>query len=239
MAEDNAVVPVFKVHSILDEGKTKDAGRPIYKDIEVCEIRMAGNRNTVGVFPAHDIWKWMETDGFNREPVTYAMRFPKQYEAFKSQRSQSQEGTPIEELPFLTQGKRLELKALNIHTAEALAGLDGQPLKNLGMGGRELKNQAQAYLDAAAGSADVSKLASENELLRQQIEDMRRDIDTLNQSGGAKAKSPFADEDDETLKELIADATGSRPRGNPSHETLVRMADEVMAKKEAEDKEAA
>lgn len=243
MSEKNkdAVVPVFKVHSIPNDAKTKEKGRPIYDDIEVCEIRMAGNRNTVGVFPAHDVWKWEERDGFNREPVTYAMRFQKQYEAFKASGAQALEGTPLEELPFLAQGKRLELKALNVHTAEALASLDGQMLKNLGMGGRELKNQAKAYLDAASSSADVTKLAGENEALREQIEAMRRDMEMLNaaKTTPAESKSPFADEDDEMLKELIAEATGSRPRGNPSHETLVRMADEVLAKKEAEDKEAA
>ena len=64
-------------------------------------------------------------------------------------------GTPLSELTFLSQGKRLELKALNIHTAEALASLDGGPLKMLGIGGREMKNQAAAYLAKAAGNADV------------------------------------------------------------------------------------
>ena len=52
------------------------------------------------------------------------------------------------------------------------------------------------------------------------------------------AASPFADMDKDGIKEWIADATGSRPQGNPSHETLVRMADEInadlKAKKEAE-----
>lgn len=244
--KNDAVVPVFKVHSVPNDAKSKKAGRPIYDDIEVCEIRMAGNRNTVGVFPAHDVWKWQDTDGFNREPVTYAMRFPKQYKAFKESGAMALEGTPLEELTFLAQGKRLELKALNVHTAEALAGLDGQMLKNLGMGGRELKNQAQAYLDAAEKSADVTALAGENELLRQRIAEMEAEQAKLaSESAPEQAEnydastSPFANEDDATLKALIKEATGSAPRGNPSRETLIRMLDEALAEKEAEDKEAA
>jgi len=235
METETGVMPTFKIHSNPNPAKSKAAGRPIYDDMEVCEIRLAGNRNTVGVFPAHDVWKWRDTAMGDREPVTYAMRFNDQYLAFKSNHAQVSNGTPLEELTFLPQGKRMELKALNVHTAEALAGLDGQPLKNLGMGGRELKNQAQAYLDSAAGNADIVKLASENETLKAQIEEMK-----ANTSPEVTDRaSPYADEDDDTLKEVYKAATGAYPRGQCSHATLVRMCDEIAAKKAAENKEAA
>ena len=45
-------------------------------------------------------------------------------------------------LPFLTEASRAELRALNIYTVEALAAIDGQELKNLGHGGRDMKNKA-------------------------------------------------------------------------------------------------
>src|SRR5690348_14260170 len=154
MSDSNAlVVATFRMHSTQNKKKSQEAGRPIFDDIEVCEIRLAANKQTVAVFPAHEVWKWQETPDGWREQVTYAMRFPEQYKRFKEGQAQVQSGTPLDELPFLTQGKRLELKALNIYTAESLAALDGSPLKLLGVGGRELKNQAQAYLDNAKGSA--------------------------------------------------------------------------------------
>ncbi len=222
------VVPMFKVISQLDKAKSKEAGRPIYKDLEVVEIRLAANRQTVGVFPAHDVWRWV--DGPNgREAQTYAMRFEEQYKRFKAGNAQAMSGTPLEELPFLTQAKRYELKALSIYTAEALAALDGKPLANLGMGGRELKNQAQAYLDNAAGSADVLKLAKENEELKRRLDQLEK----AQQEGTATpdiSQSPFATWEVEDLKTWIAEATGARPRGNPSHATLVAQADEANAK---------
>src|SRR5262249_21372308 len=138
---------------------------PIFKDMECVEIRMAANKQTVAVFPAHDTWKWDVIDGIN-QPITYAMRFPEQYKRFKANEAQAMSGTPLEELPFITQAKRSELKALSIHTAEALASLEGNPLKQLGMGGRELKNQAQAYLDRSTDSAAVTRLAAEVEQLK-------------------------------------------------------------------------
>jgi hypothetical protein len=75
--------------------------------------------------------------------VTYAEVYNEQYRKFKAGQQQTVSGTPLSEAPFLTEGKRRELRALNIHTVEQLAGLDGANLKTLGMGGREWKNQAR------------------------------------------------------------------------------------------------
>jgi hypothetical protein len=218
MANQDLIVPRFFIHTVQDQKRSKEEGRPIFKDIECVEIRMAANKQTVAVFPAHEFWAWGEVDGI-RQKITYAMRFADQYKRFKASEAQVMTGTPLEELPFLTQAKRSELKALSIYTAEALASLDGTPLKQLGMGGRGLKEQAQAYLDRATDSAAVTRLAAENEALRAALKDA--------QQVSPVAASPFNDMDEEALKEWIKDASGSRPRGNPSKETLIRMANEI------------
>jgi hypothetical protein len=229
MAENQkpSLVPTFKIHSQLNPRKTKEQGRPIYDDMEIVEIRTAGDRNSVKVFPAHEVSHLEELeDGGSGDPVTYAMRFQAQYDRFKAGHTQAQSGTPLEEAPFLTQSKRLELKAVHVHTVEALALLDGGPLKALGIGGRELKNQAQAYLDNAKGSADVTRMAQENEALKRQL----ADLVSQQQAPVAPAVEPgsFEAMPDEELKAFIGTKTGSRPRGQPSHDTLVRMAKELM-----------
>lgn len=231
MANADLIVPRFFIHTVQDPKASKEAGRPIFKDIEAVEIRMAANKQTVAVFPAHEFWAWGEIDGV-RQKISYAMRFTDQYKRFKANEAQAMTGTPLEELPFLTQAKRSELKALSIYTAEALASLDGHPLKQLGMGGRELKNQAEAYLSRATDSAAVTRLAAENESLRAALAAMQ-------QPQAPVAGSPFAEMDEEAMKEWIKDATGSRPRGNPSKETLVRMCDEINAGLAAKKAEAA
>lgn len=222
-AQDARVVPIFKTHSRKNEAKSREAGRPIFDDMEVVEVRMAGNRQHVGVFPAHAFCRTVTLPDGSTENQTYAMRWNEQYRRFKQNRQQVQEGTPLEELPFLTQGKRLELKALQIHTAEALAALDGNELKNLGMGGRDLKNQAQGYLDNAKGSALVTKQAKE-------IEELKARLATVE-----KAKKPAKTEDadqfeameEQDIKAWIKEQTGETPRGNPSRETLLTMAREI------------
>lgn len=201
MSENNASLtfPVFKMLSTMNEIESKKQGRPVYDDQEVCEIRFSGNKQTVGVFPAHEQCEWA-VDALTQERtrITYAQKHNEQYLKFKAGEAQAAHGTPLEELPFLTQGKRLELKALNIYTAESLAALDGNPLKMLGMGGRDLKNQAQLYLDAAAKTVDLSQLAADNERLRKQVEELLAGQQLKPKAGkkkGEQAAEPATDKD--------------------------------------------
>lgn len=225
MAEESAlVIPRFYIHTTENKAESKKQGRPIFDDMEVVEVRFAGNRQTVSVFPAHAFsGEVQDPDGDTRR-ITYAERWPEQYKRFKAKAQQVAAGTPLDELPFLTQAKRSELKALSIYTAEALAALDGQELKNLGQGGRELKNQAQAYLDNAKGSADTVRMAAEIEELKRTILELKSDRAEV---GGAGEESPFSEWSLDELKEYIEQRTGERPKGNPSVATLIKRADEI------------
>src|SRR4030095_3061226 len=93
--------------------------------------------------------------GGDARQVTYAERFSRQYQQFKAQSAQTKTGTPLAEVPFLTEARRAELRAQNVYTVEQLVAVDGQELKNLGVGGRELKNKAIEYVEE-------SKLAAPN-----------------------------------------------------------------------------
>jgi hypothetical protein len=223
-ASDALVIPRFFVHSIENKAKSKAAGRVIYDDMECVEVRFAGNRQTISVFPALAICGQNQNEDGDFSPMTYAQRWPEQYKRFKAKQAQVAEGTPIDELPFIPQGKRLELKALSIYTAEALAALDGQELKNLGQGGRDLKNQAQAYLENAAGSADVTAMASKISELEQLVRELQ-----ANKTPTADGVSQFEAWESDQIKDWIEGKISERPKGNPSHATLVRRADEIAA----------
>jgi len=231
---ESLVTPIFKSIAVRDETASKAKGRPIFKDVEVVEVRISGERHYLPTFGAHDFWK--NIDGI---PHTYAMRWPEQYRRFKEGHAQTAEGTPIDELPFLSMAKRSELKALSIYTAEALSSLDGKNLKVLGIGGRELKDQATAYLEHANGSAGVTALAKDNAALREEMERMReemreiarqRPVEASDVQDVPEAQSDFATWSVDELKGYIKETAGAAPRGNPSHETLVRMADELSQK---------
>lgn len=206
------VVPFFKSVAIQDMNASKTEGRPIYRDMEVVEIRIAGDRNFSPVVPAKSMWKRL-----NGETITYADRWPEQYARFKANEEQVATGTPLSELPFLTEAKRQELRALKVYTAEALSSLDGKNLAALGIHGREMKAQAEAYLERATGSASSVALAAEVAALKAEIAAMR-----------SESQGP-SDDEKELLKTEIAGLTGARPRGNPSVETLRESLAEIKA----------
>ena len=209
---DALVVPFFKSVAVEDEKASKKAGRPIFKDMEVVEIRIAGDRNFAPVFPAHSMWRRVDGD-----EITYADRWPDAYARFKEGQEQVAHGTPLSELPFLTEGKRQELRGLKVYTAEALASLDGKNLTNLGPKGREFKDQAAAYLERAKGVATDTAL-------RARIEE----LEALVANGGGSTGAEDQSERD-ILKAQIAEKTGAKPRGNPSVETLREMLAELAA----------
>jgi hypothetical protein len=240
MADDKPHLHVtFYMEAQPDPKATREQGRPIFHDVEMVKILIVGDPKTSLVAPAHSSG---QRDPNTGEPMTYAERFPEHYRYFKDGQDQMRaDGTPLSEVPWLNASRREELKAVNVRTVEGLAGLDGTMLQRLGMGARELKNKAQAWIDAAAGNAVEARLAGELASRDEQIERMQAQINQM-LAGGATvtataepdepdtpSNSPFETWADEDIKNWIKDNSGSRPAGNPSHKTLVAKADAVNA----------
>lgn len=217
--------------------KSAEEGRPIYDEIEMIKIRIAGDPKTVHCAPAHD--QSSARDPHTNERLTYAQLHHGPYEAFKRGKEYVGSGTPLKELSFLSESKRKELEALHIHTAEALSQLDGTNLQRLGMGGRELKNQAQAWLDKASGSADVTRLAAENAAMAERLAQLEAMM--IEQAKVAPpiveevpaiptAASPFQDWDADTIRLWIEEQGGDKPHHKTGHAKLVEIADELNEK---------
>lgn len=225
----------FFVEPVENQAKSRTEGRPIFEDKEHVRIKFVGDPKKELVAPAHDKFTRDRATG---EWVTYAQVYHRHYEAFKTGLAAKGEGTPISELPFLSEAKRAELRALHIHTAEALAGLEGTNLTRLGMYGRSLKDQAKAYIARAKDSALETRLAGENAELRARLAALEAQMRTPAPPPAApnseeESPSIFSGWDDAALKGFIKERTGAGPKGNPSHETLIRMAEEANAKEAA------
>jgi len=232
LPKDELLVALFRQHPTKNEVRSRAEGRPIFDDEEVVEIRKPGDRD-YGVYPATSFSHW-EPDPYTGglKKVTYAERFQKQYQQFKQRDMQTKSGTPLDYVPFLSEGKRAELRALNIYTVEALAELDGQPLKNLGSGGREWKNAAMEYI--AAG-----KLAAPNLQMEAELAALRARNAVLEEDAVAKKtvqqriEAEFEEMELPQLREYIATHTGQPPMGSMNKKTLIRMAVECRPAKAA------
>lgn len=156
----------FCLYPVQNEQKSAEAGRPIYEDKEYVKIVVPGDRNSVVFQPATEEHK---------------RRFPRAYEAFKNRTQIADQGTPLEHWPVINRGLCLTLKAAHIHTVEALAQVSDANLQQLGMGMRELRDQARAYIQHAKDNAGLHKLAAENQQLREQLAEQQRQIAELSQ----------------------------------------------------------
>lgn len=228
LPHDDKLVVVFKNHAVQNPSKSKEAGRPIFDDMEICEIRVPGSRN-MSPHPATEIsHKHSDMYGTEEIPVTYAERFSKQYRQFKAQEAQTISGTPLQHAPFLTEARRAELRALNIYTVEQLAVIDGIELKNIGHAGRDLKNAAIEYIESSKQNAPNIAMQEELEALRARNQILEED-NQLMKARAETDKKPdqFDDMSLDQLRDYIASATGHPPHGALNRKTLERMAREA------------
>jgi hypothetical protein len=212
---DKLLVVKFYPDAKENKHASLQAGRPVFDDIEMCEVIIPGDRSRTLIVPALAEWK-----RFGTTRVTYAERFKDHYARYKANEGPVVEGTPLSEAPFLSMAQRASYKALDIYTVEQLAALSGQGIKNLGTGGLAVVQQAKAYLQTASGTADTTammiKIEELEEKLREALKPKPLDDEPTQ---GANYELLSVDQ----LKEHIKAKTGARPQGNPSQATLVAM----------------
>lgn len=218
-----SITPVFKYMEVENVPKSEAAGHQVMEVLEMVEVRFAGNKHYSPMFRAHDFWK---REG-NRT-ITYAERWADQYRAFKEGGAQEAQGTPLEMLRG--QGITPELislcRALKIYSIEALYHLEGPAVKSLGMNANRLKDAARNFMADRMGKANA---LDEVETLRARIAELeaRSTVPPAEETPPEaieqmvdEADAEFAAMSDDQLKEAIAELAGSKPRGNPSRQTL-------------------
>lgn len=240
---DSVLIVLFKNDAAPNPIKSVAAGRAIFDDREVCEIRYPGSRS-VSVFPAHELCPHKINDPFTGEQrgITYAERFAAQYRQFTARVAQTRSGTPLEYAPFLTEARRAELRSLNIYTVEALSVVDGLELKNLGPGGREMKNQALHFMERAEEGAAPLQMEAELTALRARNQVLEDDLALLKAAPPSSPPTPpvampspppgtaeFAAMSTEQLRAYILAKTGHTPHGSLSIKVLQRMAADATA----------
>lgn len=176
-AMDKKLVVNFYVRAVQNTFKTAEQGRPIFDESEFIRIIIPGDTKTI-----------IDT----KVTAEHRFRFPEKYELFKKGMAQAQTGTPLEVWPQMTVGQVAELKALHISTVEQLADLSDTLAQKI-MGSHQLRQKAQAFLDAAAGDAQNSKMAAELEKRDVEIQALKTQMEQLLKvKSGSKPESPKA-----------------------------------------------
>ena len=157
--------PEFMLVPVQDELATQRQGYPVFRDEEQVRIHIAGNSLSVPVERVND---------------EHRARWPEQYKRFKAGQEMAHEGTPLEMWPAISSKSQvLFLKYHDVFTIEQMATVSDYNLGKLGMGGRQLRDLAKAYLDAAERNAMTSSLMKDNERLGIELIDAKKQINEL------------------------------------------------------------
>jgi hypothetical protein len=141
------------MHSVQDNAKTLEEGRPVFIEKPYVRIMVPGDKDNIVQRPVR---------------VNDMERWPKQWQAFENRREQPLEGTPLAEWPGLTRSQCDELAHFGVKTVEALAGMPDSVAQKF-MGIQSLKRKAQDYIDAAKSSAPFDQLREENVMLKNEL----------------------------------------------------------------------
>jgi len=132
MPADTNLYAIFYIHPQLQQVESEEEGRPVYKDVEYIQINIKGQKNSNFSRPVR------EEDKEN---------YPKAWAAFRANRPDLTDGTPIKFLPGMSPSVELELKSIGVLSIEDMANLTDAGIMNI-RGGRMLNTRAKAYLAA-------------------------------------------------------------------------------------------
>jgi hypothetical protein len=185
--DDAKLYVEFSMEAIHQPALSEQEGRPIYKDVPHIRIHFPGDRTK-------QIFRPVKVEDDQNGPSD-AVRFSRQWVAFKAQQEQVQTGTPLLEWGPLTKSQAMELKGLHIHTVEQLAGIADNNLTWLGA--RELRDKAVAWLKQADGGKEALRLQGELDKrdmdisnLKEQMREMAERMDAMQQADGGKKAAP-------------------------------------------------
>lgn len=147
---DKALAVRFYMHPLRDESESEAKARPIYRDAEMIEVRVRGDRNNIVIREAREDDK---------------RRFKQAYTDFKENRTVTATGTPLSEWPIMSASMVEEMKFFGFFTVEQLAEASEAALSKM-PGLLTMKNRAKVFLQFAEGISPLEKLQADMERLK-------------------------------------------------------------------------
>lgn len=164
----------FELVPVEDRNASIAAGRYVARDVEMALIVPAGSKDEVHREAGPWLDEIREKSRRNQYNPQWVEHFNSVYRAWKEGNELPVNGTPIKTWPLLSPAQVKNLLAAKCFTVEDLAVANEPLIAMLGMGGRDLKGKAQAYLEQANNGG---KVASELAALKVRLEDMAAQIE--------------------------------------------------------------
>jgi len=171
--DDKLLYVEFFMKAIEDKHRSAQEGRPIFREVPLIKVITPGSRDAMAT----------------KATENYQRRFPKHWDRFQRQLEQVMEGTPLEQVPWLTVGVIAELKGVNCMTLEQLAGMSDQLASKM-MGMHGFRQKAKAFLDAASAAAPFTQMQAQLEERDVEIAVLKQQVAQL-MTMAAKAATPI------------------------------------------------
>jgi hypothetical protein len=158
----------FYKKSVKQQQASDEAGRPIFKEFDFVRIMIPGDNLT-------------EIDTYAQD--SHKQRFPRQWAHYQNQVANHEDivGTPLDQWPQVTRSQADELRGLKFHTVESIANCSDQQLQRIGMvagmSPHNFRLKAQAFLNLASESAEVSQREAELQALREENDKIKAETD--------------------------------------------------------------
>lgn len=161
----------------LHPGKSREAGRAVFEEVDYIKIYVPGDKSSVIERPVS------EQDSY---------RFQERYNKWKSGQAEAVVGTPLSALPGMTPSKVEEYKYFKVITVEQLAEAND----NLGskfMSFNQDKQRAKAFIEVAKNNAPIEKMNEELQKRDMEIENLKTMVEALQAATGSKRKVAAAE----------------------------------------------
>jgi len=151
--DENLAVRFF-IAPMENAEKSLEAGRPIFDDTEMIEIRVRGDRNNIVNRPVRPEDK---------------KRFRDQWRAYNDDRQEAESGTPLSQWPAASASFVEEMKYLGFRTVEHIASANDAVCSNV-VGLTLMRERARSFLEFAKGNAPTDQLNAKVAELTSQLE---------------------------------------------------------------------
>lgn len=158
-ADRNLLVKFYPM-PIQNDDKSADAGRPIFDDVVMIEIRVRGNKDSVVLRPVRPDDK---------------ARFRDAWRHYEAGEGELNVGTPLKQWPALAASQVEELKYLGFRTVEQLAEASDAVVGRV-PGMQTLKNKANAFMQLAKGVAPIEKMQKQLDEKSNELETTKRQL---------------------------------------------------------------
>jgi len=165
----------FEQRAEEDRAATVAANKLVLKDVDYAIIHTAGSKDTVEKIAPEWLAHCDLQAAKGKYPGDWVKAHRKMYEDWKAGLEIVPIGFSVRQWPGISKAQAENLVIAGVLTVEDLASANEQTMARLGMGARQLKEKAQAWLDAGKGNVGEELAA-----LRAQVSDLLQTVGRQN-----------------------------------------------------------